>query len=380
MKKRLIYSFLHSLLVSCLAWIYINSWYSFDIEEGFASKVLIFRHLLTGAVEVPPSDVLLINTAKDLALVQDPGDYGDIPIADRTKLLRLFQLIDSSKAQPRFILCDLLFEAKTTTDSALQLEIDKHRNIVIPYLSGEEGLKDPVFTANKGLVRYYSTGGPLIKLQLLESDSLKNLAVVMDEQLNQRRYTRKSIFTFCNQHLMLNYIIPGYYIRLYQVKEEGKYTMLNLGELLNIGVDPKSFEKFVGNRYLVIGNFDQDMHETPIGKMPGRLILFNTYWSLVYGHHLIRIGWVILWILGFSGISYLAFYGRLPEIPTPKWGIVTPIAKSFLEKYVSYLGLVLLLDLISLVVFGLHVNILAFSLYFSVIHFIRQNRSNEVRS
>ena len=377
LRKKILYSFLHGLLVTGLVWIYVNTWYTLGIEEGLVKNLLTVRHILFPNKEFPPGEVLLINTSKDISVVSDPNEYGKVAITDRATLLRFFSLIDSLHIRPKFILCDLLFDIKTPLDKELQDKLGRTRNIIIPYTSYEDRLTDPIFKIPKGVGQYMTNSGSFIKLRLMQEDSLKSIPVVMDELLNGRSYERKGIFTYCDHRVSLNYIIPGFYLRPFQVFKENKYHLVNLGELADTTMDAEMLRNELEDKWLVIGNFYDDVHETSLGKMPGSLILFNSYLSLVYGNHIVSVGWVLFLVVSFSFLSYTAFYRRMPKLKMPWKAPIYRHLESFLSKYVSFFGMVFLLSLCSFFLFNIHVNILVVSFYFSMINFIAQKNKDE---
>lgn len=368
---------LHSFLITGLTWLYINSWFVFGIEEGVITKLQIFRNFLFASKKLPSSAVLLVNTSKDISLAKDPAEYGDLAITDRFKLLQFLQRIDTIRPRPEFILCDLLFDIKTPCDSMIQLELNKIRNIVIPYPSTEGRITTPVLKAATGLAQYATNNGSFIKMPLIGNDSLKSLPVLMDEMINKKHYSHNRFFTFCDRTVSLNYIIPDYYIRPFEFLNDNKYPFLNLGELVDPSMDDQSFKEYVGNRYVMIGNFYNDIHATPIGRVPGPVILFDSFLSLQYNRHTISIGWVLLLIIYFAAISYIAFYCRLPKWHLQKQGILSPLVESLVSKYLSFFGMILLLSLISLFVFGIPIGILIVSLYFSLINYISQKKIHD---
>jgi hypothetical protein len=376
-KKKIFYSFLHGLLITILTWLYINSWFVFEIDEGLITKLLVLKDFLIESDRIPSSQVLLINTSKDIALARDPADYGNVTMTDRVKLMQFLERIDTLHLKPKFVLCDLLFDIRTPYDSCIQAVLDRMNNVVIPFLSADGRLAPPVFKAPTGIAQYQTNTGSFIKMRLITEDSLKSLSVLMDEMVNKKRYTRDGFFTYCNRRLSLNYITTNYYIRPFAYLKQNEYPLVNLGELTGPGIDDQTFRDFVANRYVIIGDFYGDVHETPIGKVPGPLILFNSFLSLQYEQHTISFGWTILLLVFFTLASYIAFYSRLPDWRIQKMGIFSMALNSLLSKYVSFLGLLLLLSLISLFVFGIHVHPLILSLYFSIINFISQNKRND---
>jgi hypothetical protein len=177
--------------------------------------------------------------------------------------------------------------------------------------------------------------------------------VILHEQLQHVNYSTGFWGVSCNGRYCLETFSPQYYIRPEQLMETKEYPYFNLGELLVLSGDSSFYNKFLQNKFIVVGNFETDVHETPIGSVPGTLILLNTYLSLLNGKHQPGVWWfIVLFALLFVINTYI-FFGkiRMPEIAKKrtKWWqvLIKDQLKSQLANLFSVAAICLLVTIIS---------------------------------
>ncbi|MBK7432954.1 MAG: hypothetical protein IPI66_03000 [Chitinophagaceae bacterium] len=146
------------------------------------------------------------------------------------------------------------------------------------------------------------------------------------------------------------------------------FPYFNLGDLLILSGDSTFYDQFLKDRFIVLGNYETDIHPTPIGKMPGVLILLNTYLSLFNGKHQPGILWFLCLFVIFYFINLYLFYGKVkvPKIPEKeKWWhvFIQEQLNSQLAKLFSVVGLCLLITVFSELVFKIKPNTFIIFIY-----------------
>ncbi len=344
--------------------IYNNSNFIFPGEEALTTKVEVLDEMILPNKFESPYNFVFINVGKDLELVKD-DDGGDNVITDRVKLGSFLKLLaDSNRHQ--FLLCDIVFDLPSPNDSLFRQNIAGLKRAVFPKHYNDSGITIPsVFSLPLAVADYHTNTGHFNKFKLIYHDSDRTIPVALHEQLQKAKYINRSGFLFCNNRLCLQTISPKYYIRQYQLTQSKLYPYFNLGELLVLLNEPSFYQHFLQNKFIVIGNFDTDIHATPVGQMPGSLILLNTYLSLLNGKQVLSIGWIFTMFLIFFLINFYMIH-RAVESPLliKKKGWWVNIANSLLVKVFSLVGLCIGISMASLFIFGIQCEV------FSVVFFI----------
>ena len=150
---------------------------------------------------------------------------------------------------------------------------------------------------------------------------------------------------------------------------------LNIGEMLfDMEANPGNYADFFKDRVVIIGNFEEDMHATPVGKMSGPVLLANIYLSLLNRQHEVSLGFFLTLLVVFSGISYVALYKGIPEIKFNFKFLFSSYVVKFIRGYVSYFGCMFLLSILVLIIFNVQVALFLPSFIFTGMEYIRQKK------
>ncbi|MES2330930.1 MAG: hypothetical protein V4539_15110 [Bacteroidota bacterium] len=368
-RKDWLWVFLLALLMFAVFIIYNNSHFSIPGEQELTTKVQVLDEMVLPGKFKSPYDFVFINVGKDLELIKDE-EGGDNVITDRTKLGSFLKLLaDSNRHQ--FLLCDIVFDMPSPEDSLFREDIRGLNRAVFPKHFGDSGIIPSIFPLPMFLADYHSNTGKFSRFRLIYNDSDKTIPVAIHEQLQGANYRNGWGTVLCNNRLCLRAISPKYYIRQYDLLESKRYPYFNLGELLILQNEPSFYSKFLRNKFIVIGNFETDIHDTPVGKMPGSLILLNTYLSLLNGNHQLSISWIVTMFLIFFLISLYMVHGALePAILIKKKGWWAGIANSLLVKVFSLVGLSFAISAISLFIFGVQCQVFSVVFFILVVNFL----------
>ncbi|MBS1736065.1 MAG: CHASE2 domain-containing protein [Bacteroidetes bacterium] len=382
MKRKIIFSATLGLLILLATLAYQRSFFSFSIEDGFFKKFAYWKYNVFGADPRIKTDFLFINTGKDLTLVNDTTEYGNIAISNREKIYELLKLINSHKDMVRYVVLDIQFyfpySVNTAIDTLMQQEISKNPQLLIPIIKGSDGIfKTPLYKAQYGFSGYTTYGFGFNKFKIWDHSVINSIPVLLHKKLNNAQYQDRLLNTTCNGHLCFTAIWPSFYLTDKQVKENtSKLTQsYNLGELLILmEANPEEFATIFKNRIVIIGNFADDNHFTPVGVMSGPVLLANIYLSLLNMEHLVSYLFLfILWI-SFSFLTYLSWYHKMPEIKFKFNFIFSPDLIKFISGYISYFGSMFFLSLIALFFFNMHVALFLPSFIFTWIEYFRQRK------
>lgn len=352
--KNWILVFLMTVLLFFIFLFYNNGDFVLNGEEQVLTKIYVAKEMLLTRNYKPPYDLIFINVGKDLELVKDE-DGGDVVITDRQKLASFFKIL-AARNEHRYLLADIFFDLSSDHDSLLTSEIQKLERVVFPKHLTDTGVINSVIPVPSAVADYSTNIGRFSKFRLIYRDSLKTIPVIMHEALQQVHYTSGYWGVFCDGKYCLQTIPPRYYIRSYQLMQSKTYPYFNLGELLMLSGDSSFYDRFLKNRFILLGNYETDVHGTPVGEMPGTLILLNTYLSLLNGRQVPGIGWFILLFAFFFTINLYLFFGsiKIPLIPDKKkwWKLlIFNQLNSQLADIFSVAGLCLLISIISELIF-----------------------------
>lgn len=377
--RRLLWVVLHAILLIVLTICLQQVTLIRTDEFAFLNMFGLIKHNLLSIDKKPVGDsVVFIDVSKDIALVDDTLYNGNvqglgnakISITDRAKLAKLFHLLNQHKGAYRYVLCDIQFSLPSADDSMLKAEIEAADNVIVTsYLDGNRHML-PLFNTNSGIVNYFYNGKKsFVKIPFLYGDSLKSLPVKMWEDLTGAEVKLRRGVTYINGSLAFNNIIPEFFYRNYDLSS--RYKVFPLYRIL---MNESQFNKFLKDKYIVIGNFVEDIHDTYQGSMPGPLILFNVFLTLREFDNSISIYWIIMLLTFYIPVSYIIF-NPLKKKDKGLDGIGNQFLKKYAKKYISYLGLFIVISAISFFVFHRMINVFYIITYLTSLEFVIDNAS-----
>jgi hypothetical protein len=383
MTRKILLSVLSGFIILVVTCIYQNYNFTLAAEDGFMSKLSYWKFKVFSSIPQHNADFVFINTGKDLALVDDSTESGNVAVSDREKLYSLLKIVNSMPQKPSFTLMDLQFyyhySIKPGIDTLMQKELNKYKNLVIAILpDGRGDYIKPLYDARYGYSEYESYSSGINKFRIVNQKNINSIPVIMHETINGAVYKDHGFYATCNGRLCISAIWPSYYLNDKDL-ESNKYLphsqYYNLGDvLLGMQASPADYEKVFANKILIIGNFELDTHSTPIGILPGSVIVADIYLSLLNNHHLVSYWYLILLWIVFSGLSYMAWFSKVPEVKLKLSFIFSPHLVNFIKTYISYFGSMFFLSLISLFLFNIQIALFLPSLIFSLIEYFVQKK------
>lgn len=272
--------------------------------------------ITAGRDKAPADDVVFINVAYDKQLVDITDDYGipigNAAITDRQKLSRLLDLINES-GKYQYVMLDVFFESgyETEVDSALFGRIASMDKLVIPkHIDGT--LESECLEKNAGYADYATS--------INENDFTKYLLFRKSgASMPLKAYTevtglgvKKVLLWYAdNGKLARRVIFPKMYVRMDSpYRPDGQKAYLNLGSDILDSEEEVDWSDYFKGKYIVIGSFaGDDIHTTYAGDLPGGLINYNVYLSLMKGQHKIPFALVFVYFFIFFAMAFLLLSG-----------------------------------------------------------------------
>lgn len=272
--------------------------------------------ITAGRDRAPADDVVFINVAHDKQLVDITDDFGipigNAAITDRQKLSRLLDLINES-GEYQYVMLDVFFEEgyETEVDSTLFGRIASMDRLVIPKhidgalesecLEKKAGYADYATSINENdFTKYllFRKGGASMPLKAYTEVTGRGVKKVLLWYADNGKLARRVIF-------------PKMYVRVDSpYRPDGQKAYLNLGSDILDTEEEVDWSDYFKGKYIVIGSFaGDDIHTTYAGDLPGSLINYNVYLSLMKGQHKIPFALVIVYFLIFFAMAYLLLSG-----------------------------------------------------------------------
>lgn len=253
--------------------------------------------------------LLLIDVHYDkvmaLKMASDTIPDGYEPITDRT-LLKEF--LDSLKSRNdyKYIVLDVFFEKQIRQkgDTALFNLISSMDNIVIPCPEDGE-LADHRLEEKAGASMYATTflESDFVKYPYI-LDGKKSVATKMYEDITNKKIKSYG-FLYFDKFLVRSSAILTFQLK--DIKDYHYRMSVVLGKDSIFGGNVSMFasdQDFTKDKYILIGDFEDDRHMTYQGPITGTMISFNAYLAMMNGHHRYSIvAFFVLWIV----LSYITY-------------------------------------------------------------------------
>lgn len=244
--------------------------------------------------------------------------------------------------------------------------------VYFPDSTGNLQFVRPIFDVPSALAVYRNSKNGFFKYRL-KIDSLKLLPTVMYENLHNGKFEEKNGFYYCDDQLSLNASILDFKILSRDIGGTDGYPKATLGEMLfgrlaedNDAAFMKSYFK---DKIIVIADMggEIDTHDTAAGRQPGVLIMLNAYLSLLDRTNIISWLWLLYLVIAFTGVSYVGFVGMTFTRPLWLANLQKGSLGSTINRVLGVPMMLVLTTLLSYFIFGLHLSILLFAIYFAII-------------
>ncbi len=392
-RRLLLYSIVNAFIMLFLAYFWLSLPRTFG-DEAFLIKwsSLVKKSLFAFDKKPDPNQVLFIDVSGSKTIIRDPNP--EIPsifpdsffhrkvITDRAELVKLFQIMERSRTDIDLIVCDVLFEDSTPYDKQLQGVIQKFGDkiLTVNHIESENQVITSVIQAPNATATYRSTQDLFMKYPLIILDSLKTVPLRMYELTDKKLLHKWGPWYFFNNQLSLPAPIVDFKVRqsdffIGGTMEDRNFTIFPMGTLLesNEFMAAEHLDSYFKNKIILIGDFKNDLHNTPFGTLPGLLLIYNAYLTLKGNQHLIDPMWILFLFFSFYTLSYRIF----ADIKVNKPKALVRIFKTKFGQYMlnalDEMGLLIIVTLLSYLLFNVHINILILFVYLKAVEWGAKN-------
>lgn len=231
--------------------------------------------------------LLFIDMSSDKEIVRRYDDEGykistNVSV-NHSNLYRILRELHDA-GNYKFIMLDIFLDEEVSqpADTALYRLISTMPRIVIA--RSNASLADSCLYAKAGIVQYSTTlwENDFVKYPYW-ADGQRSMPLKMYEEMTGKSIKFDDAITVDEgQYVQTNEILTYNVVWDEELSESVFYTdMIYADSTCNQAFLPDDFD----GKYVLIGDFEYDKHNTFMGEMPGVLINFNAYVSLVNGHH-----------------------------------------------------------------------------------------------
>ena len=325
------------------------------------------------------SDELYINVAYDKELVPVLDEFG-MPkgvsdITDRAKLLQLLTMLKETN-QYKYILLDVRFENGYTSDndSALFATIKSTPRLVVSHHLNMEMADSSI--AEKTAISDYTSDIDLsqfTRFELIQEGQTTTPLRIFEDVTGKKAETYGNFLLIDNDLYELKPFIQFSSLFNSKLNEDGSYKYYEMGVDILETMSAEDIGALSKDKFVVIGNLVDDMHDTYIGQQPGSYILMSTTKSLLQGRPIES----PLGVLAMAVIYFLlicALFGT-----KPMWQYI-PVIKNvkngafqFVLSFMQYSIILLICTTVMYMVCGKVYNTLIPTVYFSAVSTIVEN-------
>lgn len=384
-KRALLVSLFNALLLTVLVY-YLNNQPLFTGEnlEKFTWIQWLKDKVANNDNDPGDDKTFYVNVSYDKQLVpytDDSGfEVGTIPVTDREKLIRFLQQLKET-AKYKYLFLDISFERSTVTpaDSALFSLLKVMPNTVIATYHGLD--QAPGVPKEKtALSQYYSTIVATNFVRYKYSfDGLPSIPLYAYNELTGKSIEDHKLFyssdgSLCHNSLFIDFPSKGFTM----LDDDGNQNYYNLGaDILDV-MDSEDIIRLTEGKYVIIGDFVNDVHDTYVGKLPGAVITYRAFDALMHEKHLVSIPLLLIFafvyfLISMSLFSRKSLLSYLPFISNSK--------SKALHFIVSLIEFTLLLSMITIVMgifFNIYASILIPSVYFTVLKTIINYKRHKI--
>jgi len=255
------------------------------------------RMLIPDRYKPAPNELIFIDVSKSKYLVplNEDSTENDV-ITNRKYLTELFSFLKANDNQVKYVLCDVNFDIPTTDDGAFIQSVSglKDKFLSIDTYANDSLMKN-VVGVRSATASIYLQNRTVYKIPFFGNCGEPLVPLKMYTDLDKVNVRKNFLFTwFSDKGIAFNSQVNDYSVRSSDFTSGG-YVKIGLGELISIlKLSPEVFKRYLQNRYLLIGDFENDQHITYLNIQPGTLILFNAYLHLHLNLQLLPVWYLII--------------------------------------------------------------------------------------
>lgn len=349
-------------------------------------------------------DAYFINVSYDKQIADvkvEPNGIGHVAITDRKALLDFLTIVE--RANYKYIFLDIRFEKgyDTEWDKALFSKIESMKNIVLshhyesPYTNEEGieingfGIADSLLLSKVAYNDYYTTifSSNFTRYQYVQGGR-PSVALRMYQDIDKKTIEHRGFFYFNDGTLCENcpYIpIKGTIGR--PIGDGTAADYYNLGPFLLTLGEEDDLIKGMNGKIVVIGDFEDDKHDTYMGMLPGPYLTYLAYKYLSRGGNNVSMVVLLLMTTVFFLIVRSILQGRTMfpwGNPLLKFGLMKWFRRllswritKFVSKFISYSLVFTLICTVIYLVSGYVFNVMIPTMFITIISSINDFKKTE---
>jgi hypothetical protein len=384
-------SFLHSFFLLFMGYLWLGTSYTFEDEAVLIKWTTFFKKELLGNEAKPSSDrVIFINTATSKIPVYSQADALSLKpavelITDREKLAGFLGLLVPIKDSIDLIVVDILFDMQAKGDSVLEERFRElgDKVLSVSYMPEVDSIVPPLFSVPYALSTYRSSAEMYFKYPVAYK-GVKTVPTIMYEKTTGSEIVKKGLFFRDRSKFILKSPVTNFKVTLEDFKlsndlHKKNFSVHHLETLNLLGpmMEKKDINNMFSGKVILIGDFSTDIHETVVGPMPGVLVLYNAYLTMLDGDNVMKIGWILLLIAGFTWITYLILSGK-------GLYLLEDFKHKFRSRWIHFIidsldeiMYLTILTLLSYFLFNIHISILILFVYLKTGELILDHIKNQ---
>lgn len=309
------------------------------------------EYFIRSTDDADKDSVLYLNVAFDKQLVDIKDDFGDTigksVITDRETLVKILNIAE--KAQYKFLVMDVRFDKgmNTASDSALWAVMRRLPRFAYSAHEEEENGADPSTWNKSGFSDYGATlTTGFTRWQYVQNKG-KSIPLMIYNSLDDKNIDKLGPLYFDGKRLCYNTVfIPLSLGMLTTEKKNGEIRFPLLGGQVLKYSNDSEIQRSMKDKVVIIGDFDNDMHDTYIGSVPGPVLIYRAYVELHNEKHIVKFGFFVFLILLFFTIAYTVMSSK------PLISYIPFIAnKPFVKNILAFIGWEVVLSTVSMVLY-----------------------------
>lgn len=376
MKRIKLYSMIWATVVAVIA--LVISYFCTNINVSLTGEKAVLKYwsaftdwLTSGREAIVDDAVVFINVSYDKQLVDIADEFGipvgNAAVTDRQKLDKFLDIIEKAGSY-QYVMLDVFFESgyESPFDSSLFSCISAMDRMVIPtHSDGRLGSKD--LEAKAGYADYATSinENDFTKYLLFRKGGA-SMPLKAYTDVTGRDVKRSLLWYVDDGHLSRRVVFPKMHCRVSSpYGMDGQKTYLNLGADILDTKGEVDWTDFFKDKFIVIGSFvGEDIHTTYAGDLPGSVINYNVYLSLMKGQHIIPVALIIIYFIIFFAMAFLVLSGRSNESQSWAW--------LWAKLFVLYSLILTIVCIFVFAVWGQAHDIFITSTFFSVVDLINR--------
>ncbi|SDN81784.1 hypothetical protein SAMN04487900_103165 [Prevotella communis] len=355
-KRHLIVATLMAIFAITVGYWTMNWSVTLSSEKANLQLLEYIRQQIFGANISHASDsILMVDVHYDKVMVPEHKksadgtqlELGQVPVTDRDKLLRLLKQLQLKKDY-RYVILDVRLEESTSQseDSALWQTISEMPRLVLANPVGTQ-IASPILNKKTAAAQYQTAlwETDFVKYPFY-ADTIPSMALTMYREITGHDIQRQGPlwmdgYQLSRRSILLTWDFSDYRERFY------------LGDLLEeLGEGDE--EDWAGNpsgKYILIGDFEDDIHPTFLGEIPGTLLIYNAFSSLLHKRHVLSLSFLFLLFCIYFALAWLT----LSHNSRFKW----------ICSFLGYTGFLFIVSIITYLAFNEVYDILITALLFT---------------